>query len=127
MRNYYDIIDDIKGGIPVSKKEALYVAQAADAMLYFGLKHIRDISEAVSKGTNALNARIKFAERYANEDIIKSKKLPIEKYLGNNVVDELEEGSEQVAAAKQRQEDISSAIDAGDVKRVIGLWAKGRI
>ena len=126
MRNYYDIIDDIKSGIPVSKKEALYSAQAADAMLYFGLKHIRDISEAVSKNANALNARIKFAERYANEDIIKSKKLPIEKYLGSSAVDEFEEGSKEATAARGRQGAMSAAIDAGDMKKVIGLWVKGQ-
>lgn len=127
MRSYYDIIDDIKNGLTVSKKEATYVAQAADAMLYFALKNIRDIAGSIDKNANILTMRIKMAERYANEDIIKSKKLSVDKYLGSNAVDELEDGSEKAVMAKERQKAISDAIDSGDMIKVIGLWANGPI
>ena len=127
MRSYYDIIDDIKNGLAVSKKEATYVAQAADAMLHFALKNIRDIAGFADKNANALTMKIKMAERYTNEYIIKSKKLPIDEYLGSHAVDELEYVSEKTVIAKELQKATSDAIDSGDMKKVVRLWANGRI
>lgn len=81
MRSYLDIIIDLKDGKKVSYEEARLAALAGNYMLQFAEKDITKITGyATDKPKEDLHSQFAI-KNY--ETRFKSKKLPVDEYLGN--------------------------------------------